>query len=450
MITTPIFTRLLDTAEYGEFNVYNSWLGIISVLVSLNLFAGVFTKGLVKHEEDKYGYSSSMEGLCTTCIIIGFCIYLIFRNLLNELVGLSTIKMVLMFVSIWASSMFNFWSANQRVEFKYKALVLVTVANSIIKPVCSIIFVVNAEDRVTARILAIVLVDLISFGGLFLSQMLKGKKFYDGKYWKHAIGFNIPLIPHYLSMTLLSSSDRIMIDNMTGADAAGIYSLAYSISQIMAIFNTALFSTVEPWLYKKLKENQTENIGKVAYSTLLIIAGVNIVLIMLAPEVVAIFAPLEYREAIWVIPPVTISVYFIFAYTFFAVVEFHFEKTHYISYATMSGAIINIVLNYVFISRYGYIAAGYTTLVCYIIYAIAHYLFSQKICNDRLQGIRIYDIKILLAITLIFMISGFGIMLTYKVTLIRYGILIVAFMLVVIMRNKIIKTLKNLLDLKRE
>ena len=37
VITTPIFTRLLSTSEYGEYNVYTSWLGIFTVFISLNL-----------------------------------------------------------------------------------------------------------------------------------------------------------------------------------------------------------------------------------------------------------------------------------------------------------------------------------------------------------------------------------------------------------------------------
>ena len=36
MITTPIFTRLLSTSEYGEFNVFNSWYSIAFIFVSLS------------------------------------------------------------------------------------------------------------------------------------------------------------------------------------------------------------------------------------------------------------------------------------------------------------------------------------------------------------------------------------------------------------------------------
>ena len=72
MITTPIFTRLLTTQEYGEFNVFNSWLSIVTVFVTLNLYNGVFTRGLVKYEEDRDRYASALQGMCTLCILIGF------------------------------------------------------------------------------------------------------------------------------------------------------------------------------------------------------------------------------------------------------------------------------------------------------------------------------------------------------------------------------------------
>ena len=47
-ITTPIFTRLLSTSEYGQYNVYTSWMSVLIVIVTLNLYCGVYSRGLVK------------------------------------------------------------------------------------------------------------------------------------------------------------------------------------------------------------------------------------------------------------------------------------------------------------------------------------------------------------------------------------------------------------------
>lgn len=74
------------------------------------------------------------------------------------------------------------------------------------------------------------------------------------------------------------------------------------------------------------RAKQISDISKVAYPAFVVVAGVNILLIAFAPEAIAIFAPTEYYDAIYVIPPVTMSVFFMFSYNFFAVFEFYYEN----------------------------------------------------------------------------------------------------------------------------
>ena len=104
-----------------------------------------------------------------------------------------------------------------------------------LKPVIGIILVINANDKVIARILGLVLVEMIGYSWLSFVQIKKENILFK-KYWKYAILFNLPLIPHYLSQIVLNSADRIMISSMVGESEAGIYSLAYSLSSIMTLF----------------------------------------------------------------------------------------------------------------------------------------------------------------------------------------------------------------------
>ncbi|MCD8366369.1 MAG: oligosaccharide flippase family protein, partial [Clostridiales bacterium] len=293
-------------------------------------------------------------------------------------------------------------------------------------------------------------VELIGYSALHFIQVFRGKTFYSKKFWGYAVRFNLPLIPHYLSQTVLNSADRIMINSMIGSDKAGIYSLAYSISLIMTLFNTALSQTLSPWLYQKIKDKKETEIATLAYTTLLLIACVNLLLIGLAPEVVAIFAPESYYEAIWIIPPVAMSVYFMYSYDLFAKFAFYYEKTNFIMAASVIGAVLNIVLNYYFIPVFGYIAAGYTTLVCYIFYCVGHYFFMCKICDKFCDGVRPYEIKKILAITIPFLAGGFLMLFTYNHIVVRYAVLAVALMLIVVNRKKIIGAVKNILAVRNK
>lgn len=447
-ITTPIFTRLLNTEEYGQYSVFNSWLGIVTVFVSLNLCHGVFMQGLVKYEDRRKEYASSLQGLTILLVAVWTAIYLAFHDFWNSLFDLTTVQMLAMLLMIWMSAAFSFWASSERVVFRYRKLVLITILASIAKPVLGIFLVLHADDKVTARILGLAAVELIGYSGLMVSQLIKGKKLCVPEFWKHALLFNIPLIPHYLSSTILNSADRIMIEKMVDADSAGIYSLAYSISLLMTLFTTGITQTLEPWRYSKQKAGRQEDIATLAYPTLILVAGLNLALIAFAPEVVRIFAPPQYHDAIWVIPPVAMSVYFMFTYGFFASFEFYFEKTGYVAAATMAGAVLNVILNFIFIRIFGYFAAGYTTLACYIVYSVCHYLGMRKICKDNLGGKKVYSLKKLLAISGGFMALGFAVMFTYFNNWVRYGAIVIFAVVLVVKRKWVVETVKQILSVK--
>ena len=450
VITTPIFTRLLTTAEYGQFNVFNSWLSIITTIVTMQLAAGVYTMGIVKFRDEEYVFTSSLHGLNLTLCLIWTGIYLLFNDFWNNIFSLTTVQMLAMMLMIWSSTAFSFWMTTQRNAYRYRLLVAVTLIVSVAKPVVGIFFVVHAQDKVTARILGLMLVEIAAYSVFFFVQMKKGKTFFSAKFWKYAVLFNLPLIPHYLSNSILGSSDRIMIQRMTSVDEAGIYSLAYSISQIMTMVNDSLNKTMSPWLYQRIREKRYEEMSTVVYVCLLIIACANLFLIAIAPEMVAIFAPEEYYEAVYIIPPVAMSVYVNYLYLCFAPFEFYFEKRIWTTIGTLTSATANIILNLIFIKIFGYFAAGYTTLVCYVINSFMHYYFMRKVCKTYLNDIRPYDSKLLLLISVSFMVIGFIYILTYQNILVRYMLTIALLLIFAVWVKRIWPRVKGVLKQDKE
>lgn len=192
------------------------------------------------------------------------------------------------------------------------------------------------------------------------------------------------------------------------------------------------------------------DLAKVAYPTFVAVAIVNILLILFAPEIIAIFAPVEYQEAVWTIPGLALSVFFMFLYTFFATFEFYYEKTSYIASATVGGALLNIVLNYVFIKKFGYIVAGYTTLFSYVVFAVLHYYFCHRICKEYMDGVKPYNTKVILAISAGTLLIGLSILLVFPYPLIRYGFIVLLLAGLVMFRKRIISTAKMIWATKKE
>ena len=450
VITTPVFTRIMASQEYGQYGAFESWLEIVTVLVTLRMPFGVYTQGLVKYSEDRNRYASAMQGLSLVLCLAWTVVYVLFHDFFNNLLHLTTVQVLAMMVIIWSSTAFQFWAAEQRVQYKYLGLVAATALISVLMPLIEILCVVFAKDKVTARILGLALADLIGYTGLFFVQMRRGKQFFSGHYWKHALMLNIPLVPHYLSQTVLNSSDRIMIKQMIGPAEAGVYTLAYSVSKVMTMFNQALTQTISPWVYQKIKAKNVDDIKDVGYPAMIGVACLNLILIAFAPEVVAVFAPPSYQKAIWVIPPVAMSVFFIFSYGLFSTFEFYFEKTGFIMIASVFGAALNVALNYIFIQIFGYYAAGYTTLFCYFVYAAGHYCFMRLICKRYLNGVVVYELKALAGITTAFLTCGMILLFSYYHPAIRYSLIAALFAVVIWKRQTLLKYLQTLIKIRKE
>ena len=443
VITTPIFTRLLSTYEYGQYNVFNSWLSIVTVFITLSLCGGVYTMGIVKFKEDEAVFTSSLQGLTLILCIFWTIVYCFSKEFWNRLFQLTTVQMLSMMVMIWSTASFSFWMTTQRNQFKYRMLVTVTLVVSVLKPVIGIIFVLHAEDKVTARILGLTLVELICYSSFFFIQLRKGKVFYSAKYWRYAITFNLPLIPHYLSGSILGSSDKIMIQRMVGESEAGIYSLAYSLAQLMNMVNDALNKTMSPWLYQRIREKQYLDMSRVVYPSLIIVGVCNLLLIAIAPEIVYIFAPKEYQAAVYAIVPVALSGFFSYMYLCFAPFEFYFEKRIWTTIGTVASASLNIALNIICINSFGYIAAGYTTLLCSVVNALLHYFFMKKVCRSYLNNVKPYSEKAFLFGSILFVIIGLCFIPMYSKIYIRYLFVLIIGTIAIIKRNTLINILRK-------
>lgn len=449
LITTPIFSRILNTSEYGVINVYNTWHNILIIFASLNLASGGYLRGLIKYEDDSEEFTASLQSLYFVNFGIIFAIYLVFNKQLNVLFQLPLEYVIIMFVDIFVQVFFQFWSVRQRVGFKYKALIIFTSINALINPILGIIFVLNSSDKATARIISLTIADVIVFGCFVITVFVCKKKIVSTKYWVYALKYNIPLVPHYLSQLVLNQSDRLMIRSMVGLSEAGIYSLAYSAAAILTIVNTSILNTYNPWIYKEIRDKKYDNIGKISNTILLIVCFLNLLVIICAPEIIYIMAPSSYHDAIWVIPPVTMSVYFMFLYSLFANFEFYFEKTKYMMIASTIGATLNVILNYVFIPMFGYYAAGYTTLVCYLFYCILHFVLMKIIVKKELPNAKLLDIRFIVLISVFFVVAGFMFMFLYNYSIVRYIIILLTVVFAMFNRKRIISSVQSVLLLNK-
>lgn len=443
----PIYTRIMNPDNYGYYTTFLSWMQVIGVIATLNLSYHVYMNGMMKYKENREQYTSSMLGLSSLVTVIVFAIYLIGRKEFNELLGLPTEFVCLMFLELLLQPSFEYWSAYQRFQYKYKALVILTLILTILVPVISLPLILNAPETqkglmaIAGKVGVTIAVYLVPHF-IILS---KKKPLINREYWAFALKFNLPLIPHFLSVMLLQQSDRLMISKICGDADVAKYSVAYSLSTIMTILNTAILNSVIPWTYQSMEKKDYRSINKVSKILCLLVAIVNMLVVFIAPDIMKILAPDEYSEATYVIAPLIVSVYFMFVVNLFVNIEYFYAEVKFVTYGTIAAVVVNVILNYVLIPKVGFVAAGYTTLIAYILYSMGHFFIMKWILKKKgIDSKEIYDARVILGIGMIMLLLALGCSFFFKMMLIRYILLAIVLVTMFICRNRIIKWIKFL------
>ena len=339
---------------------------------------------------------------------------------------MNNITSYLLFLSFLTSPSVTFWSVRQRVENKYREMVFLTLAKSICIPTLCILLLIYTNLRALAMVWGMLLVES-AFGLYFyIYQFVKGKCFYHRFYWTHALKFNIPLIPHYLSLVILWQVDRILVGNICGKDKAGIYSLATQVSMVMSVVTSAINGALVPWLYEQYRVKCYDGVKKASNELCILLGAITFIIMLITPELILIIGTDEYMDAQWVVPPIVLGTYFSFCYGLFVNIAFYYSKTRNVSLATMVGAGLSIIMNLFLLPKFGFISAGYTSLTCYFVFLLMHYGFMVKICRSELGGANFYDVRFVWLTCLFLFIVMFLSLLFYNLSFVyRYSILLI-------------------------
>lgn len=436
-IVVPIYVRILTTAEYGRYTTFQTWKDILIIFATLNLYCGVFTKAMVdlKTDNERNRYTSAMQGLTTLITAFFFMIYIIKPSLWNHLLDTNTTNIFLTMLYFILFPSFNFWTVRKKVENKYISMVIVTMVVSVATPVLSLVLLYQTKMREDALIRGYLITQIIIGAIFYIYHYFRYLCIFDKAYWKRALLYNIPLIPHYLSLMVLGQADRIMIKYICGDADAGIYSLAYSISTLMSVVIAAINSSMVPWIYGKFKTKEYNRIYQITKPLLIIMGIATAILTICAPEFIKIIGTTDYMASIWVIPSVSLGIFYTFCYNLYCNVEFYYSKTKYVMLASSIGAILNIILNYIFIPAFGFVAAGYTTMICYLIFMIVHFAFMKRVC--KLENIKedIYDNRFIALFTTILSIFCLVIQILYPYWWIRLLLLAILVLFIYIKRD---------------
>jgi O-antigen/teichoic acid export membrane protein len=381
--TAPIFTRLLTPSDYGQVAVYGTWVSLCSLFVGLQTY-GSIPNAKIKYDDTKIdAYLSSVM----TLSVISFIVFLVGAIVANRFVahifGLRSDLVILLVIQSFSAFGIAFYT---RKLIQYKQVehsTLLSLLVSISSTVLAITFLSSiSENRYIVKIYANAIPTIIIGFVIVCLVLFKGRKIYNKSYWNFCLVLTLPLILHDAGGLVLSQSDRVMLQKMSGESVTGIYSFAYSVALVISILWTSFNATWVPFYYEYKKNDQKVLLLQRTKNYIIVFSVLTMGFILLAPEVYRVMTPPEYWPGVSLIPLIALAYYFNFLYSFPANYEFYNARTKLISIGTVCAAIINIVCNFVFIPLYAGIGAAIATLVSFVFLFIFHEIIARFIIGN--------------------------------------------------------------------
>lgn len=438
LLTVPIFTRILTKTDYGTFEIFSSIVMLGTVLIGLNLHGSI----VLYYNENNSDFTSFQFGIMVFSIGLGILeisLAYIFKNTLSALFGTSWYVLICALLVSLFQIPFSFHTSSLQARQQSAIYVRVnTIVKLSIVPL-SILFVLLLKDnKYRGQIGAQLLISGIVFAIIVVIYFKKYRCRLRWNQIKFALLFGIPLIPHTLSGFINQFFDKIMISKSVNVEYAGIYSLAVTTSSAIRLISMSMNKAWVPGFYKNMSNHEYSKIQVAAIAYYQVFIIISILFLLFFKEAFYILVDRKFVEAIEIIPILILSNTYGPLYTLYANHSFYCKKTLLISISTLMSALLNVILNLIFIPRFGYSAAAYTTLVSVAGNFLFHYFVARFVLHYdtiKLFSVLKYNLVAVFAVVTVMIIHALN--LQYLLDLgLRVGLMvIIAIVLFVIVRS---------------
>lgn len=437
LMTTPFFTRLLSKEEYGYIGTFLSWSDVLIVLLTLSSWRGMMN--LFAKDKEKNIVLSAVIKQSAIIFLFWCLIFALLQNRLSQMLSMSQLMLWMLLLYSFSQNIMFAWTIKNQYEYNYIPIVAVSLAYTALSAFGGLASVLLTSPTAEARLVPQVFSLFAIVLWIIVSHGFKVKVNADTlkEIWVFCLGFAVPLLPHYLSEIVLQSSDKIMISKLCGRSEVAVYTIAYTVGNLIQVIISSINSAFASYQYQKIKSGEYDVLAKNTNIIIAFIAFCLCLLMMFSREIVYIFGGAKYAESNALIIPIALGIFFNYVFQLFARVQEYYEQKHTIVFASVSCACLNILLNYVFIKKYGYSAAAYTTFFCYFTFCFLHYVFYKTVCVKNLKR-GIYDVKSLALISAVLAAASVFIKITEDLYFIKYIILAAATVFAFIFKKHII------------
>lgn len=374
----PLYTSILSTSEYGDVDLVSTYVSLLIIIMTLQFEQGVF-RFLIdsrNNENKKINY-------ITTTIFSIFIVNLIFVILFFPLLK-------------YINYQYTYYLLTWVVIGSFTAILLqiprgigeniIYVIGSFISGssnvILNVIFVAvlryGTGGMLSASVISLLLTTIFLCIKLKLWKYIK-ISYFDKNCFKNLVKYSLPLIPSTLCWWIINASDRMIINFALGTVYNGIYAAAYKFP--------SLFSMISNIFQLSWTESASENVNdsgrdkfydQILNKAIKFYSSCNIFIISVLPFIFNFLIKKDFAVSYYYIPILMTAALFHSIASLYGSIYFAFKKTNEVALTTVVSAIINIVINIMFIYVIGLYAAAISSVLAYFAIIIIRHIDLGK------------------------------------------------------------------------
>jgi O-antigen/teichoic acid export membrane protein len=399
-LLVPLYTSeavLANPSEYGKVSVIFSYFVLFNVILAYGMETAFFRFFNKEDDKDKVVSTSTISLLVSS---LGFfVIALIFQSQIAAFIDIDVkyINLVIWILLLDALVIIPFaWLRANEKPMRYA---IIKICNVIINIGLNLFFLIALKDlaqdgglfesiyKPNFEISYIFMANLVASAFtlmLMASFYVKLRFKFDKVLWKQMMRYAIPVLIAGIAFSINETFDRILLKELLPADVAendiGMYSACYKLALFMTLFATAYRLGIEPYFFSHAKtKNPQKNYANileffVAFGSIILLTVV-VFADVLKPFIIRSEA---YWEAMWIVPIILLANFCLGIYHNLSVWYKITDRTKFGAYISVVGAIVTLVINFMFIEAYSYKASAVATLVAYATMMLLSYYFGRK------------------------------------------------------------------------
>jgi O-antigen/teichoic acid export membrane protein len=407
-LLTPYFTLKLSVSGYGDMSLMYAAIPFLNVIFTYGLETAYF-RFATKEAYKKDIYNTAIISiLCSTAFLAS--VLIITRSSIAHLLRLDNHPEFITFSALIIAfdTLTTLPFAKLRLDQRPRKYALIRIA-SIVLQIAITYFLLSVCPRLAKEnpngfiatfykydygVGYIIIANLLaSFFALILLQkeFLSFKFNFNRKVWTAMMIYSLPLIIAGFGGMINETFDRIMlswlapVNDITAAkDQVAIYSACYKLSILITLFVQAFRMGAEPFFFKQAEGQNPQKVYARVMKFFVITITTMFLVVSLYIDIWKYFLSTDpeklkiYWTGLKVVPILLLANMFLGIYYNLSIWYKLTHKTIAGAYITLIGAGITLLINFIFIPYFGYMACAWATFLCYFSMMVISFVWGQK------------------------------------------------------------------------